>query len=56
MAYIITDKCTNCGDCMPECLFEAISAGDGKYVINAEACEDCGACVDACQNEAIEEA
>lgn len=56
MAYIITDKCTQCGNCMPECVFEAISEVDGKFVIDADTCEDCGACVDACESNAIEEA
>ena len=26
----------------------AISEGDGKYVIDADACVDCGSCADAC--------
>jgi len=56
MAYIITDKCTQCGNCAPECVFEAISEVDGKFVIDADTCEDCGACVDACESNAIEEA
>jgi Fe-S-cluster-containing hydrogenase component 2 len=32
---------------------EAISEGDGKYVIDAEKCTDCGACAEACPVEAI---
>ena len=56
MAYLINDKCTACGNCAPECVFEAISEADGKFVIDADACEDCGACVDACEFGAIEEA
>jgi ferredoxin len=34
---------------------EAISEGDGKYVIDPDACIDCGSCVDACPSEAIEQ-
>jgi NAD-dependent dihydropyrimidine dehydrogenase PreA subunit len=52
MAYHITDACTACGTCMPECPVDAISEGD-IYVIDAEACIDCGACADVCPVEAI---
>ena len=31
---------------------EAISEGDGKYVIDADACIECGACADACPVDA----
>ncbi len=55
MAYIITDACVSCGACEGECPVEAISEGDGKYVIDADACIDCGTCCDTCPNEAIEE-
>ena len=55
MAYKITDECTMCGSCLPECPFEAISEGDPKYVIDADTCTDCGACADACSSKAIVE-
>ena len=48
MAYIINDDCIACGACAEGCPVEAISEGDGKYVINADTCIDCGACADAC--------
>jgi ferredoxin len=54
MAYVITDKCTNCGACVDACPVDAISEGDGKHVIDADACVDCGACADECPVEAIE--
>ena len=53
MAYVISDDCTNCGICAGECPVEAISEGDGKYVIDAEACTDCGICAGECPVEAI---
>lgn len=53
MAYTITDECTCCGTCSDECAVDAISEGDGKYVIDRETCADCGACVDACPIGAI---
>lgn len=48
MAYIISDECISCGACEGECPVSAISAGDGKYVIDADACVECGACADVC--------
>ena len=44
MAYAISDECISCGACAAECPVEAISEGDGKYVIDHEKCIDCGAC------------
>jgi NAD-dependent dihydropyrimidine dehydrogenase PreA subunit len=55
MAYIITDSCVSCGACASDCPVEAISEGDGKYVIDADVCIDCGTCADTCPNEAIEQ-
>ena len=35
MAYVISDdECISCGACEAECPVSAISAGDGKYVID----------------------
>ena len=48
MAYKITDDCIACGACAEGCPVEAISEGDGKYVVDADNCIDCGACADAC--------
>ena len=55
MSYVITDACISCGACENDCPVEAISAGDDKYVIDAELCIDCGACSDTCPSEAIEQ-
>lgn len=43
MAHVIGDDCISCGSCEAECPVSAISEGDGKYEINADACIDCGA-------------
>ncbi|MDR2736571.1 MAG: 4Fe-4S binding protein [Gracilibacteraceae bacterium] len=51
--FIITDACTNCGDCVSECAVDAISAGDTQHTIDPDACAECGARVSACPNEAI---
>ena len=48
MAYKISDDCVSCGACVSECPVEAITEGDGKYVINADLCVECGACEGAC--------
>ena len=41
MAYVISDECVACGTCAAECPAEAISEGDGKYVIDPDKCLDC---------------
>jgi len=48
MAYVISDECISCGACAPECPVEAISEGDGKYVIDADLCTSCGTCAGVC--------
>lgn len=48
MAFKITDDCIACGACASECPVNAISEGDGKYVIDADECVECGACADVC--------
>ncbi len=48
MAFKITDDCIACGACAGSCPVDAISEGDGKYVIDADTCIECGACADAC--------
>lgn len=41
MALFITDKCTNCDMCLPECPNEAISIGETIYEINPALCTEC---------------
>lgn len=48
MAYVINSDCVACGACAPECPVNAISEGDGIYVIDADTCVDCGACAGVC--------
>ncbi|WP_353892720.1 4Fe-4S binding protein [Proteinivorax hydrogeniformans] len=55
MAYKISDACIECGACEGTCPVEAISAGEGQYIIDADACIDCGACTDSCPVDAISE-
>ena len=53
MAYHITDECISCGVCEGECPIQAISEGEGKYVVDPDTCIDCGACAEACPTSAI---
>src|SRR5262245_28889243 len=41
MATYITADCINCGACEPECPNDAISEGDGIYVIDPDLCTEC---------------
>ncbi len=55
MAYVIDDNCISCGACAGECPVGAISEGDGKFVIDANACIDCGSCAGTCPTGAAHE-
>jgi ferredoxin len=41
MAYVITDECTSCDICLPECPNDAISEGEEIYVIDPDLCTEC---------------
>jgi len=55
MAFKILSSCIACGACADVCPVGAISEGDDKYIIDADACISCGACADTCPTESIEE-
>ena len=50
--FKISDECTSCGACEPECPVDAISEATPHYEIS-EDCIDCGVCVSACPVDAI---
>ena len=51
--FTSSSECISCGACAGECPIGAISEGDGKYEIDADACMDCGSCAGACPAGAI---
>ncbi|WP_294344526.1 4Fe-4S binding protein [Prosthecochloris sp.] len=58
MALYITEECTYCAACEPECPVNAISAGDDIYIIDPNACNECEgldeqSCVAVCPAECI---
>lgn len=54
MAMIIGETCINCGACESDCPNNAISEGDGVYVVDAALCKECAGvheqpkCVELC--------
>jgi ferredoxin len=59
MALLITDDCINCTVCEPECPNNAISVGDGIFIIDADKCTECvghfaeSQCIDVCPVDCI---
>ena len=51
IAQIDPDRCTQCGECIERCQFDAIS---DDFVIDKIDCEGCGVCVYFCPADAID--
>lgn len=49
---VITDNCTECGECYEACTFKAIEPGS-PYSIKGERCDECGSCILVCPEDAI---
>jgi MinD superfamily P-loop ATPase len=54
MAYRVTERCTNCGECLAGCPMEAIFLQGDRPQIDPDLCTDCGTCSDICPERAIE--
>ena len=60
MAMKITDECTACALCEPECPQSAIAEGDPIYIIDPDLCNECedledgSQCVAVCPVDCIE--
>lgn len=50
--YTITDACTTCGKCLPECPIDAIEADEPTFTIT-DLCCDFAECVVVCPEDAI---
>ena len=48
------ERCTDCGDCLERCRFDAIHRSDDGPVIDLIACEGCKVCVHFCPEKAID--
>lgn len=59
MVLKITNDCTNCAACEPECPNGAISQGDEIFIINPDLCTECigsydeSQCVAVCPADSI---
>jgi DNA-binding transcriptional regulator YiaG/NAD-dependent dihydropyrimidine dehydrogenase PreA subunit len=49
MAHTITNRCTQCGDCIPQCPKDAITLEEGTFWIDPMLCNDCEGYADAPQ-------
>ncbi|MHA1938386.1 MAG: ATP-binding protein [Candidatus Thorarchaeota archaeon] len=47
------DRCTNCGDCLDRCVFQARWKDKEKLVYDSSKCFGCGLCISTCQSGAI---
>ena len=51
--HILPEKCTGCGECLPQCPVHAIAGDDGLiHVIDQDVCNYCGICETICRSNA----
>jgi heterodisulfide reductase subunit A len=54
VAYLLPDKCNQCGLCVTACPTRAISKNEKAVKIDAISCIGCGLCVSTCPKEALD--
>ena len=52
-AFVITEKCTKCGDCIPVCPVNAITL-EPDIALDSFTCIGCGACIPECEFHALD--
>ncbi|UCE75044.1 MAG: hydrogenase iron-sulfur subunit [Methanomassiliicoccales archaeon] len=52
-AFIIPEKCTKCGKCVPVCPVSAITI-EPEAILDSYACIGCGACIPECEFKALD--
>ncbi len=52
-AVIDPDLCTECGECLEHCRFNAVDRDGEAYLINSSRCEGCAVCTVVCPAEAV---
>lgn len=53
IAQVNVKKCTLCGKCTEECVYQAITKDKRSIHVDPVACTGCGVCIMACDKEAI---
>jgi heterodisulfide reductase subunit A len=53
-AYILSEKCNSCGECIKYCPSKAIESTSKGVVIHSISCTGCGICIPKCPTEAID--
>lgn len=54
MIKIDYDKCVDCGSCIEDCFFKALSKKDDKFFVDEDKCINCGHCIAICPRGAVE--
>ena len=48
------DKCSNCGECVEVCYFNARKLANDELVVIRDNCYGCGLCTDVCPENCVE--